>query len=420
MCILKKYFGDQIVGRHRWHMFLILFLVTAGFNGFRYVNWPFGNSLFFISIILISFICFAKRKLYKNGNFSGIVILFVILPFFSIFNSFTLFNQSIWVGIRVNLSASLVWMLYYFLHIFKVKETTILYAMLYISLFIVTVQIIQQFTYPNALFGVYSEETMKAEGRNASASMRNGLWRFPIGINMYFTAPILFFLLISFLKNHKVTILMCIVLLYVSVYMTLTRQVIFAVFLTTVYAFFLGKRSQGIQLKMWHFALLFVFILILFLFRETLFGKLIEKTQSDANEDNIRLYAMSYFWDDSLKSVFTFLFGYGRAGNYGEFYNYCEKLHSFGFFVTDVGAIGMIWRYGFIYVLCSYYVLYKMFYILRKIVPVYIRLFIFFTAVMSIMIFPFGAHHIMTMIWPLLLYICDLHIYKSQFALKRT
>ena len=39
------------------------------------------------------------------------------------------------------------------------QESTILKAFLIISLFIAGVQILQQFTYPNALFGVYDEES---------------------------------------------------------------------------------------------------------------------------------------------------------------------------------------------------------------------------------------------------------------------
>ena len=156
---------------------------------------------------------------------------------------------------------TLVWMLYFILHIYRVKESTILYVFLCTSLFVVTIQIVQQLTYPNVIFGIEREETIRV-GQELT-SVRNNLYRFHVDCNMYYTAPFLFVVL-NRLKDRLNFQLLCIlVLLLSSVYLTLTRQIIFSIFLLVFCSFFLGKKNMTKYILMMFLVCVVVLHLIL-------------------------------------------------------------------------------------------------------------------------------------------------------------
>ena len=84
-----------------------------------------------------------------------------------------------------------------------------------------------------------------------------------------------------------------------------------------------------------------------------------------------------------------------------------------GFFTGDVGFIGKIFTNGVIYVIICYVLLWKLFFTYKNSVPTYVRMFVIFGAVMSIMIFPMTVHY-QFFVWALLLYVADLHINEGK------
>lgn len=161
-----------------------------------------------------------------------------------------------------------------------------------------------------------------------------------------------------------------------------------------------------------------IFIAGLYVYYDVLFSKLAEQTQDDSNEDNVRLLAASLLWEETLKTPFTFLFGYGLPDSTSAYGLHMYKLSKFlGIYTSDVGFIGQIFERGFIYVCVCYYMFYKLFFKFKKVIPMYIRMFVMFAGVMSVMIFPCIVPA-QTVVWAMLLYVCDLHINKSVLALK--
>lgn len=88
-----------------------------------------------------------------------VVLLLTLVPFLSIFNSWSVYSQSPYRSFTV-LLGQFMWVIYFLLHKYKVSEQTILKAFLCIALIIVAIQIVQQFTYPNAPFGTMSEDAV--------------------------------------------------------------------------------------------------------------------------------------------------------------------------------------------------------------------------------------------------------------------
>ena len=89
----------------------------------------------------------------------------------------------------------------------------------------------------------------------------------------------------------------------------------------------------------------------------------------------------------------------------------------YGIYTTDVGFVGQIFERGFIYVCICYYMFYQMFFKLKTVIPTYVRMFVLYAGVMSVMIFP-CITPAQNIVWVLLLYICDLHINNSPLAIK--
>lgn len=301
--------------------------------------------------------------------------------------------------------------LLFFLHKYKVQESTILKAILAIALFVVAVQVIQQFTYPNTLFGVMNEDTMIEEGVKEAAEQRNGLWRFRIGGNAYFTCIILFTSIVWMRKHFSSKLLVLMALMLVSVYLTLTRQIMAACFLALFFSFFLGKKNKG---YMQAIIIGVVIAAILYSYSDVLFGSFAEQTSDDMSDSYVRVLAGTYFWNESISDPYLFLFGHGLPGQTGTFRILMQQLNQMmGFYTVDVGFIGMTYTFGAIYVFVCFRLLWRLFFSYKKYVPTYIRLFVIFTSVMSIMIFPMTSPYYY-LVWTMLMYITDLHVNRGK------
>lgn len=403
---ISKYIGKTTKGTDKYAIIILIFIIILKTNIFNYINWnpTYGgwiNNLLSLGLVFY-WLFYIKGS--TEMNFRKEIYLMMFLPFLSVFNSWNIYNQPLSSGTWV-LIGHFTWIVYFILHKYKISESALLKVFFIASLAIVLIQIVQQITYPEALFGVMNTEEMIEKGAKEAAEIRNGLWRFRMHFNAYFTAPILFVSWLWIQKKFNINLLLWIILLLISVYLTLTRQVMFACIITLVYSFFLNKKGKSKA-----FILILIFIACLYSFYDILFSSLAEQTSEDNTDDNIRLLAATYFWEESLKTPFTFLFGIGK-GTGNSLLAQIQEIQTsvYRFYISDVGFIGEIYERGLVYVLTSYYLLYKIFIRLKNIIPTYIRMFTLFTGLMSIMIFPFiGFYQIL--VWAMLLYISDLHI----------
>lgn len=401
--------------KQRVALFLLIAYVVLVTSGLENVNWNstyggWANNI--ISLGLLGYL-FCSRPNGKQYHFRGLVLLLIWVPFLSFFNSWSIYSQSPSRSFLLMASQS-TWVIYFLLHKYKVQEQVVLKVFFYIALFLVGIQIVQQFTYPNAPFGTMSQETMIERHAMEAAEQRNGLWRFRMHQNGYYTAPILFALWIKIRKKANPKLAVFVALFLASIYLTLTRQVMFACILAIFCSMFMGQKKINFTALL----LGLIFITGLYVYYDVLFSKLAQQTQDDSNADNVRLLAASMLWEESLKTPFTFLFGYGLPDSTSAYGLHMYKLSNFlGIYTSDVGFIGQIFERGFIYVCVCYYMFYKLFFKFKKVIPMYIRMFVMFAGVMSVMIFPCIVPA-QTFVWAMLLYVCDLHINKSILALK--
>ena len=410
---LEKYVINErsILSRQRKALFCIIALIILFTNGFQYVNW---NTTYAGWIEKIIYLCLAlyfcmNHTKSRRFNFRGEIILLMFIPFVSVFNSWSMYSQPIYEGFISTIS-SFVWVIYFILPRYEIKESTILRIFLYVALFILVVQVVQQFTYPKALFGIRDSESLLNLGTTEMAEQRNGLWRFRMHQNAYFTVPILFAMWTWMQKKLDYKLLFLCALLFVSVYLTLTRQIMVACIFTIFISYFIGRR----KLNLGAFIIGVLIIGGLYLFYDILFSALTEQTVNENVEDNIRILAATYFWNESISNPFVFLFGHGLASSDSAYGKHMFMLQqNFRFFTTDVGFIGRIYEMGIVYVAICYYVLFRIFFKMKRVIPAYIRMFAAFAGVMSPMIFPMTTSTT-SLVWALLLYVCDLHINKFK------
>lgn len=396
-------------------IFALLVYVTQGFD---YVNWGTlvgGLGLNFIVYGLILFACIAKKSTCME-NFRGLVLLLTICPFFTMPVTLGLYGQSMFDSFTA-LFPTLVWLFYFILHKYHFKESTIYTALLMYSGVLVLIQIIQQFTYPTAYFGLWSDNYIANMGYgklSETVPIRNGIYRFLNHCNGYTAVPVLLFYL-GLIKQRFTTRRFIIVLsMIVSVYLSLTRQVIascaFIVLLSIII-----NRNKRINLK--YVVIVFILAIFSFIYSDTLFGEMAEDTQNNMNSEYIRLLEYSFYWDKVCENVWTFIFGHGiaKSGYFldlTEYWLFALKMHA-----GDVGFVGIWFHYGMLYILLYLYFLYIV-YKFRRQIPVYVLLFVVFTGLMSIMIFPFWTYARPNLVWTMMLYICDLHINKSPLRYK--
>lgn len=176
---IEKYIGEnKLSSSQTKSLILIIGLIILLTSGFSYVNWnpTYGGWIEKIVFISLAFYFFLNKTNSKQYNFHKEIILLTFIPFISIFNSWSIYSQSIYDGLTATLS-SFIWVVYFLLPRYKLSEATILKIFLFVAIFIAAVQVLQQITYPNVLFGISRAEDLDAVHAEL-AEQRNGLWRF--------------------------------------------------------------------------------------------------------------------------------------------------------------------------------------------------------------------------------------------------
>ena len=155
MKVISKLFGKGKVSQYNI-LILVVLLLSKGLNCMK---WPLhGRTPQVVLSLFIVAIFFMKCKLTNRQHFRYFVLFLALYPFLSIIYSYSEFGQPIFDGFKATLP-SLVWLSYFLLHRFKMREGSIMRVFFYVAVFILAVQVIQQFTYPKVLFGAFLEDS---------------------------------------------------------------------------------------------------------------------------------------------------------------------------------------------------------------------------------------------------------------------
>lgn len=295
---------------------------------------------------------------------------------------------------------------YYYYYLHNVHEKTIINIFIGIALCIFAIQVVQQLFPHIAVFGIYNPET--DNNINDIAEIRNGLYRFRLS-GVFFVLFSMYYYWTKILTRFSLKNIILFVLFFSSMYLFLTRQIMVSTLVTlALSSFFVTNKKR----KFIILAIIAIFIGVIYVYSDALFGELISKTQEQASEDNIRTIAFSVYFERITLNILTFLFGNG----YPYEFNFLQE--EMKLFTSDIGFVGQMYHYGIIWVIFYFYTLYVMIIKYRYIIPLYIRLFLFGTAINSIMVFPCSSPNEF-LIWSSIIYICSLHITNKVKLYKK-
>ena len=405
-----KIFSKDSTKSQKLVIVLIISLVVLMTSGFLYVGWNSNYARWGSDIIFtVIFVCFLNNIKYTyNANFKSVILLLTFMPFISSVNAYIRYGQNFFDSYFVTAS-NFIWLFYFFFHKWRVKEATLLRAFLLLSFFILVVQVYQNIFPDNAVFGI-----INTEDNDTFMEVRNGILRFRVSIAGYLSMPILLAFL-CFIKKEVMDfkMLVIVVMMLLSIYLSLTRQVIAACIFAVFMSFFIGKIHKNKD-----YVIMLLLIIALYYAYDVLFAEFSNITLNDATDDNIRVIAYSYFFNRDTEDIYAWLIGHGMP-KCENFVHEMTVVKDMNLFSSDVGFIGKWFYVGFPFILICYYFLYLLFWKYKKYAPTYIRLFVIFGTVMSVMIFPMEKP-VYNFVWAIMAYITDLHINNSPLALETT
>ena len=402
---LKIFSKDSTESQKTVIVLIILFVVLIT-SGFYYVDWDIDSARWISYIVFtMIFIYYLNNIKYTyNANFKSVILLLTFIPFLSSINAYMKYGQNLFDSYLATVS-NFIWLLYFFFHKWRVKEATLLRVFLLLSFFIFVVQVYQNLYPDNAVFGLLYTEGVEE---------RNGILRYRMGMGGYFSMPILLAFL-CFIKKELMDLkmLVIVVMILFSIYLTLTRQVIATCIFVVFLSFFIARERKSSD-----YIIILLMIIGLYFAYDVLFAKLSEKTMDEATDENIRVIVFSYYFDRDTEDIFAWLIGHGMP-KCDSFVSDMKIQKEMFLYTSDIGFIGKWFYMGFPYIFICYYFLYLLFWKYKKSAPTYIRLFVIYGSVMSVMIFPMDQV-VYSFVWTIIAYITDLHINNSPLALENT
>lgn len=388
---------------------LIIAFILFSTQFFGYADWNptyAGWSSYFIYAFIIAFV-----YLYKNNlpticvPFKNKVWVLLFLPLLGMVVRQIIYPGSSLYEERHYIFSIATFLFYYIYYICDCREQDIIKIFLFISLCIFCIQVFQIVFLEKAVFGIFDEELRSS--RKAIAEIRNGIYRFRIP-GYFFTLFCIYYYWNKLLLRITQKDVLLFSILLASMYLYLTRQIMFATFFTLTCSFLFIKSSS---FKEKSIAVIIVCVLIGLYFANDLFGEFYKSTLQETNTGNIRWVATKFYWEKICGSPFTFLFGSGHPQS-------LQKWRELGLHPSDIGFIGEMFHYGVLWILFYFYTVYLIIIKYGRMLPLYIKLFVFGTFIDSILIFPYRDAK-EYLVWVSMLYIASLYIGRYQTDLLK-
>lgn len=388
---------------------LIVVFILFSTQFLRYANWNptyAGWCSYFINAFIVAYTYIYKDKIQNiRTPFREEMWMLLSLFLFGTIARLIIYPDSSLYEERHYILAYSAFLFYYIYHICDYGEQDIINIFLTISLCIFCIQVFQ-ITFPErAVFGIYDEEIRNSH--KAIAEIRNGIYRFRIP-GYFFTLFCIYYYWNKLLLRITQKDVLLFSILLASMYLYLTRQIMFATFFTLTCSFLFIKSSS---FKEKSIAVIIACGLIGLYFASDLFGEFYKSTLQETNTGNIRWVATKFYWDKICNNPFTFLFGNGHPQS-------LQKWMGLGLYPSDIGFIGEMFHYGVLWILFYFYTVYLIIFKYGRMLPLYIRLFVFGTFIDSILIFPYQSAK-EYLVWVSMLYIASLYIGRYQTDLLK-
>lgn len=237
------------------------------------------------------------------------------------------------------------YLLYWALHAIKIDTDDLESIIYWLGITFSFLYLIQFFLYPAILFDVRI-----AEDRD---TIRIFLPGFTFLVLAYFLTINRLFDEFSFSKIFSVILFLSILILMG------TRQVIFTVLLLTMLNILFSERIKS---KVFIFTLMVLSIIPIIIIFQGIFISLIDlsKNQSQSLAENVRIRAAGFFLTQLFPNTFSYITGNG-ADSTNSSYGFMIQMYrdAYGFFQSDIGIIGDYTKFGAVFVIGVFIILYK-------------------------------------------------------------
>ncbi len=330
-------------------LLLLFFTDFIAFVGFTLTIPIETFVLFFMILIIIKNRDVRYGLLYKN------VLLIILSLVLGQLSSMILYGQSLYQCFIAIIPFISPLLLYFLLHIYKTEESFVFKFLVCFSIVFCSIELIQQFSYPDYLFAGRLESEI-----TGTFEMRMGFYRFYLfGINYCLLCTML--VLDKFITQPKNIIINSLLLLIclTSVYLFLARKNIYVTFLCVGIGCVLVRNNLKPYVK-------FLFVLASLAMFFFLQGSMEELNEQSANElaedgeDFIRFVSADYFINEMNTSFLYCLFGSGVPGTEGLLFDKIRDLiENYHIYQDDCGIVGYYSRFGLFGVFSQMLIIYK-------------------------------------------------------------
>ncbi len=302
-------------------------------------------------------------------NFSLFILIILLSLPFSMYIASLFHHQSIGISLYAQRSIY-YYFLYFVLHQLKIRPRDFEKIFFILAFAYVSLYLLQYILYPRILF-----DARIIKERGTIRILLSGMPYLVIG---YFYA---------LQKSFEIPKLKYILLLMASLIIIIligSRSLLFTVIITTMLNMILNKRIKS-RLVIYTMGILGI-ILIFYTF-QNIFQELINTAlyKDPISSENIRFRAARYFISRFFPNTLAYIFGNGASGARSEYSHTLWMASSrYFYYLGDIGIVGVYVKYGIIFILGVFGILYKV--LTSKIQSKYnyIKYFYIFTAIAMI------------------------------------
>ena len=379
-------------------VYSILFVIDLllSIRCFNYYNFKVYQQFYWFLATALFIYSISKWNLIKKQYvpFYGLTLYLMFAPLITVTIKMFQVREADFVEYDFTVIRYIAFASFYLLYYFKVSEQWLVKTLTAITVIAFFIQIFQVIYPEYAIFAVRYEE-----GELLLGSSNRGFYRYfvmteqcAIFCMVYYWSKIL--QRISFYNIIFFIISIC------SIYLMLTRQLLIVCVISIVVSLIFEQKKINYKISL--FCGIIVGLIVINF--DAIFGTLIQYSNDETYSVDIRKECISFFLAHSLADPLLLFTGHG--GRPVELVVWGD---SFGYWYSDIGMIGQLYQYGFIWVMVFYYTVYNFFTEYRHFVPNYIILYVFCMLLLSLTYAPYYSG-MGPLLWCIILYISSLYI----------
>lgn len=383
------------------YIYYFIFIVLLS-HLFGIFGWIYSIGPRVLDVVAFSFVLFAIVNIHKivktKDSFKRLVLYLSLSLLLTVFLKLFFSKDSIQVEVQYTIVMSFTFISYYFLQQKRFSEKSIIWMITVFSLIVLFLQIYQNINREFMLFGF-----MESDEGDITVGKRNNMLRLYIANALMIMFP-MYYYWGQLLKRFTISSLFFFLAFLSSMYFFLTRQLIVATILTIIFSLFIDKGKK----RKWIAILLIIAgTVLIVIYFDDLFGEFLYETEHNTYSTDIRIQAVPYFLKYIFSDPIRLLWGNGHEQsilNYGM---------NRGWVSVDLGLIGDAFHYGIIWPIVYLLTSYKILFVYKEKIPLYIRLYVISTLIHCLMIAPYNIPE-KALIWSFVLYISSLYLDKKR------